>query len=141
VLAVELRVAELIPCLLYQLLVVGNFGAERCQQIADDSRIDTYIKRFPHRFFAQLRASAGKAEAGGGVDEAEKGDCYQHLFLRERLPVFQRSTRNGAEQVDRYGLYSQLFQGEGEFDTLFQRFAHTDDAAAANIHACIACGL
>ena len=43
VLAVELRTAELVSGFFYQFLVIGNFGAERRQQVAHDSRVDTYI--------------------------------------------------------------------------------------------------
>ena len=43
VLAVELRTAELVSGFFYQFLVIGNFGSERRQQVAHDSRVDTYI--------------------------------------------------------------------------------------------------
>ena len=85
-----------------------------------------------------MRASAGKAQVGGGVDEAEQGDGHQYLFFRQRRAVLQRSARNGAEQVDGNGLYPQLFQGESKLNALFHRLAHADDAAAANVHACVA---
>ena len=39
---------------------------------------------------AQLRASAGKAQVGGGVDEAEQGDGHQYLFFRQRRAVLQQ---------------------------------------------------
>ena len=34
--------------------------------------------------------------------------------------------------------YFQLAQCEGEFDALLHALAHADDAAAANVHACVA---
>ena len=35
----------------------------------------------------------------------------------------------------------QVFQGKGELDALFHRFAHADDTAATDVHAHVAGGL
>ena len=61
--------------------------------------------------------------------------------LRAAIEEGEKARVSLAEQVDGDGLHSQLFQGKGELDTLFHRLAHTDDAAAADVHAYVAGGL
>ena len=61
--------------------------------------------------------------------------------LRAAIEEGEKARVSLAEQVDGDGLHSQLFQGKGELDTLFHRLTHTDDAAAADVHAYVAGGL
>ena len=125
-LSVELRAAEPVSGIFYQHLVFRHFRAERCQQVAHDGGVDADVQRLLHGLLAQLRASSGKAEESCRVDEAEEGDGGQYFLLAEwRLP-FQRCAGDGAQEVDGDGLYFQLAQCEGEFDTLLHALAHTD---------------
>ena len=54
--------------------------------------------------------------------------------------MFEGSSRNGAEQIDRDGLYFEFFESKGEFDALLHRFSHADDTSAADIHSYTAGG-
>ena len=140
-LSVELRAAEPVSGIFYQYLVFRHFRAERCQQVAHDGGVDADVQRLLHGLLAQLRASSGKAEESRRVDEAEEGDGGQYFLLAEWCLPFQRCAGDGAQEVDGDGLYFQLAQCEGEFDALLHALAHTDDAAAADVHAYVAGGL
>src|SRR4029079_1121609 len=52
----------------------------------------------------------------------------------ERGLIRERSSRPRVEQVDRHFTRIELGQLEREVDALLERLAHTDDAAAAQLH-------
>ena len=54
--------------------------------------------------------------------------------------MFEGSSRNGAQQIDRDGLYSEFFESKGEFDALLHRFSHADNTSATDVHAYLPCG-
>ena len=141
VVAVEGGAGQFVAGLPDELLVLAHLGAEGGQEVAHDGGVDADVERLLHGFLAQLRAAAGEAEEGLGVDETEEGDGGEHLVIGQRGLMGERCAGDGAEQVDGDGVAAYLLEGEGELDALGHALAHADDAAATNLHPDAAGGL
>ena len=115
--------------------VLGDGVADGGEEVAFDGGVDAEAEGCVEGLRGEAFAAAGEAEVGRGVGQAEEGDGTEDVALGEEREVGEGRAGDGGQDVDGDGADAEVAEGEGEVDAVGLAFAHTDDAAGADVHA------
>ncbi len=104
------------------------------QLFANENGICASEETQSHCFAAQGISPGAEAEHGGGHEHARRGNRAREHQAIHRLCLGEGSPVDSHEHIDGHAFRMGLEGGQlmQEADTIFVRFAHADNAAAAN---------